>query len=168
MPGAAPARGVGPEEGAFSFPPRCVPFRPRGTGWCPPTWERPPTFLRPQFSANLPGKHYPPASPEVTAHLAGHAGEHGPRFTEGQRRFPSAGPRPACECPPPTPLHPLFTDLMPCCVLVPHGPLSLGKEPTLQPEEHGEGRCPGLPEGHPGHAPQGEDPMGRQPSPGIV
>ena len=168
MPGAAPARGVGPEEGAFSFPhvvflsglggPAGAPRHGRGRllscvhSSVPTspgnTTPQPPQKSRPTWRVMLVN----------TA----------PASREGQRRFPSAGPRPACECPPPTPLHPLFTDLMPCCVLVPHGPLSLGKEPTLQPEEHGEGRCPGLPEGHPGHAPQGEDPMGRQPSPGIV
>ena len=39
-----------------------------------------------------PGNTTPPASPEVTAHLAGHAGEHGPRFTGRAATVPIGRP----------------------------------------------------------------------------
>ena len=163
-----PSSGGGAGGGRVLFSPRCS-FQALGDQLVPPNTGAAAYFPASTVQCQPPQETLPLQPPQESwptwrVMLVNTA----PPSREGQRWFPSAGPRPACECPRPAPLLPLFTDLTPCCVLVPHGSLFLGKELTLQPEEQGRGRCPGLPEGHPGHAPQGEDPMGRQPSPGIV
>lgn len=74
MPGASSGGGAG--GGRVLFSPLLCSVQASGDRLVPPNMGEATYFPAP----TSPGNTTPPAAPEVTAHLAGHAGEHGPRF----------------------------------------------------------------------------------------
>ena len=102
-----PSSGGGAGRGRVLFPPTLCSFQASGDRLVPPDMGEAAYFPASTVQCQPPRETLPRQPPQKSrptwrVMLVNTA----PASREGQRRFPSAGPRPACECPRPRPSFP--------------------------------------------------------------